>query len=151
MWLLSTMQMSQHPKIGPFSGLQATANWAKFKLNLSFMSKEKIKDSKDLSAAQCFLEEFQAMGVYPPITLSNSVFTNSIVLGILSQISWNLAAENPCSLALNISENLAGVFLKIDLMYSTYWVIWLSSWRGKVEVEKVVEAIDSVLNFLSIL
>jgi len=35
------------------------------------MSKEKIKDSKLLSAAQCFFEEFHAIGVYPPITLSN--------------------------------------------------------------------------------
>lgn len=57
------MQMSQHPKIGPFYGLQATANWAKFKPNLSFMSREKMNDSKDLSAAQCFFEEFHAIGV----------------------------------------------------------------------------------------
>lgn len=61
--LLSTIQISQHPKIGPFSGLHATANWAKFKPNLYFISKEKINDYKDLSAAQCFLEEFQGMGV----------------------------------------------------------------------------------------
>lgn len=87
--------MSQHPKIGPFSGLQATANCAKFKPNLYFISKEKIKDSKLLSAAQCFLEEFHAIGVYPPITLSNYVLTSNIVFGMLSQISWNLAAENP--------------------------------------------------------
>ncbi len=68
--------------------------------NLYFMSNEKIKDSKDLSAAQCFLEEFHAIGVYPPITLSNSVLTNNIVLGTLSHTSWNLAAEKPLSLAL---------------------------------------------------
>lgn len=73
--------------MGPFSELQATANCAKLSANLSFISSEKMKDSKDLSAAQCFLEEFQASGVYPPITRSNSVFTNRIVLGTLSHFS----------------------------------------------------------------
>lgn len=110
--------MSQHPKIGPFSGLQATANCAKFSPNLSFISIEKIKDSNVLSAAQCFLDEFQAIGVYPPITLSNYVFTKSIVLGTLSQISWNFPAEKLFSLALYIRVNFDGVFLKSDLMYS---------------------------------
>lgn len=57
------MQMSQQPNIGPFSELQATANCAKLSANLSFKSKEKIKDWSDLSAAQCFLDEFQARGV----------------------------------------------------------------------------------------
>jgi hypothetical protein len=61
--LLSTIHMSQHPNIGPFSELQATANWAKFKLNLYFKSNENINDSNDLSAAQCFFDEFQAIGV----------------------------------------------------------------------------------------
>lgn len=95
MLLLSTIQISQHPNIGPFSGLQATANCAKFKPNLYFISKEKIKDSNVLSAAQCFFEEFQAIGVYPPITLSNYVLTINIVFGMLSHISWNLEAKNP--------------------------------------------------------
>lgn len=57
------MHISQQPKIGPFSGLQATANWAKLRANLYFISNEKINDSNDLSAAQCFFEEFQAIGV----------------------------------------------------------------------------------------
>lgn len=64
----STMHMSQHPKIGPLSGLDATANWAKFNWNLSLISSENINDDSDLSAAQCFLDEFQAKGVYPSIT-----------------------------------------------------------------------------------
>jgi hypothetical protein len=45
--------------------------------------------------------------------------------------------------------NLEGVFLKSDLMYSDSWVIRLSRGKVKLELEKVVEAIDSVLNFLS--
>ena len=57
------MQISQHPKIGPFYELQATANCAKLRLNLSFISSEKINDSNDLSAAQCFFDEFHAIGV----------------------------------------------------------------------------------------
>ena len=61
--------MSQHPKIGPFYGLQAIANCAKFKLNFSLKSREKMKEVIDLSAAQCFLLEFQARGVYPPMIL----------------------------------------------------------------------------------
>lgn len=67
MFELSTIQISQQPNIGPFSGLQAIANWAKFKLNLSRKSIENINELIDLSAAQCFLLEFQAKGVYPPI------------------------------------------------------------------------------------
>ena len=57
------MHISQHPKIGPFYGLQATANWAKLSANLYFISIENIKDYRDLSAAQCFFEEFHAIGV----------------------------------------------------------------------------------------
>ena len=59
----STRQISQQPKMGPLSGLQAIANWAKFRLNLSLRSYEKIKEVIDLSAAQCFLLEFQQRGV----------------------------------------------------------------------------------------
>ena len=55
--------MSQQPKIGPLSGLQAIANWAKLRLNFYLRSTEKIKEVIDLSAAQCFLLEFQAKGV----------------------------------------------------------------------------------------
>jgi hypothetical protein len=83
---LSTMQMSQQPKIGPLSGLQATANCTRLSWNLYRMSNEKMKDAKDLSAAQCFFVEFQGKGVYPPITLLYSVFTRSKVLGILSHL-----------------------------------------------------------------
>jgi len=64
------------------------------------MSSEKIKEDNDLSAAQCFLDEFQGKGVYPPIVLLNSVFTNSKVLGTLSHNLWNSATENWFSLAL---------------------------------------------------
>ena len=59
----STIQISQHPNVGPLSGLLAIANWAKFNLNFSFMSTEKIKLFKDLSATQCFLSEVHATGV----------------------------------------------------------------------------------------
>ena len=61
------MQISQQPKIGPFSGLQAIANWARFKLNFSRRSNEKMKEVIDLSAAQCLALEFHGRGVYPPI------------------------------------------------------------------------------------
>lgn len=60
---LSTIQMSQHPNMGPFSGLQATANCIKFNWNRYFRSKENMKDDRDLSDAQCFFEEFQGNGV----------------------------------------------------------------------------------------
>lgn len=63
--------MSQHPKVGPFSGLLAMANWAKLSLNFYFMSNEKMKLLKDLSATQCFLSEVHATGVYPPNFLLN--------------------------------------------------------------------------------
>jgi hypothetical protein len=67
------MQISQHPKIGPLSGLFAMANCARFKLNFSRMLRENINDFKVLSAAHCFLAELHAMGVKPPITLPNYV------------------------------------------------------------------------------
>ena len=70
---LSTIQISQQPKMGPFSGLQAIANWARLSAYLSRRSIEKMKEFIDLSAAQCFLLEFQGKGVYPPMTLSYSV------------------------------------------------------------------------------
>jgi len=87
------MQISQHPKIGPFYGLQAIANWAKFKLNLYRKSIEKMKELIDLSAAQCFLLEFQAKGVYPPIDFPYYVYTKVIVSPILSHFLWNSKAE----------------------------------------------------------
>ncbi len=78
------MQISQHPKIGPLSGLQAIANCAKFRLNFYLKSTEKIKEDIDLSAAQCFLLEFQAKGVYPPITFPYSVLRIVNVFEMLS-------------------------------------------------------------------
>ena len=57
------MHTSQHPNVGPLSGLLAIANWAKFSLNFSFISNEKIKLANDLSATQCFLSDVQATGV----------------------------------------------------------------------------------------
>lgn len=60
---MSTIQISQQPNIGPFYELHATANWAKLRANLSFKSNENINDWRDLSAAQCFFDEFQARGV----------------------------------------------------------------------------------------
>lgn len=65
------MQISQHPKIGPLSGLLAIANWTRFKLNFYRMFREKIKDFSALSAAHCFFAELHAIGVYPPIILPN--------------------------------------------------------------------------------
>jgi len=61
------MQISQQPKMGPFSGLLAMANWARFKLNFSLIFRENINDFKALSAAHCFFAELQRTGVYPPI------------------------------------------------------------------------------------
>ena len=83
------MQISQHPKIGPLSGLQAIANWARFRLNFYLKSIEKMKDVMDLSAAQCFLVEFQARGVYPPMTLPYSVSRMVKVSPTLSHLLWN--------------------------------------------------------------
>jgi len=60
---LSTIQISQQPNVGPLYGLLAIANWAKFNLNFSPMSTEKIKLLNDLSATQCFLSDVQATGV----------------------------------------------------------------------------------------
>ncbi len=88
------MQISQHPNIGPFYGLQATANCIWFNWNLYLMSKENMKDVKDLSAAQCFLEEFHGKSVKPPMILLYSVLTSKIVFGILSHFLWNSATEN---------------------------------------------------------
>lgn len=87
------MQISQQPKIGPLSGLQAMANWAKFKLNFSLRSTEKMKEVRDLSAAQCFLVEFQAKGVYPPITFPYYVSRMVKVSPTLSHFLWNSATE----------------------------------------------------------
>jgi hypothetical protein len=78
------MQISQQPNIGPRYGLHATANWAKFKLNFYLSSNEKIKELNDLSAAQCFCEELQGMGVYPPILFPYSVSIKVKVLDIPS-------------------------------------------------------------------
>jgi len=78
------MHMSQHPKIGPLSGLHAMANCAKFRVNFYLRSMENINEVIDLSAAQCFLLEFQANGVYPPITFPYSVYTKVTVPGKLS-------------------------------------------------------------------
>lgn len=91
--------------------MHATANWAKFKAKRYFKSKEKIKDWRDLSAAQCFFDEFQARGVYPPIILSNYVRIKVKVFGILSQTRWNSAAEKLNSLALYNKVNLTGFCL----------------------------------------
>lgn len=79
---LSTIQMSQHPKIGPFSGLHAMANCARLRAYLYLRSNEKIKEFNDLSAAQCFLLEFHGKGVYPPITFPYSVSITVKVWGI---------------------------------------------------------------------
>ena len=87
------MHMSQHPKIGPLSGLQAIANWAKFKLNFSRKSTEKIKEAIDLSAAQCFFVEFHERGVYPPITFPYSVSRMVKVSAMLSHFLWNSKTE----------------------------------------------------------
>jgi hypothetical protein len=65
------MQMSQQPKIGPFSGLLAIANCAKLRLNFYLKLSEKIKDFIDLSAAHCFFTELHSIGVYPPIIFPN--------------------------------------------------------------------------------
>jgi hypothetical protein len=85
---LSTMQISQHPKIGPFYGLHAMANCARLRAYLSLRSREKINEVSDLSAAQCFLLEFQGRGVYPPITLPYSVSMTVRVCGTSSHILW---------------------------------------------------------------
>jgi hypothetical protein len=90
---LSTMQMSQQPKIGPLSGLHATANWARFRLNFYLNSNEKMKELNDLSAAQCFCEELHGMGVNPPIFFPYYVSIKVIVLGIPSHFLWNSIAE----------------------------------------------------------
>lgn len=91
--LLSTMHMSQHPKMGPFSGLLAMANCARFKLNFSRMLSEKMKLLSDLSAAHCFLAELHAIGVYPPIILLNSVYTSRTVPPTPSHFLWNSLIE----------------------------------------------------------
>lgn len=98
--LLSTIQMSQHPKVGPLSGLLAIANCARFNLNFYFILMEKMNDCRDLSATQCFFDDVHYTGVYPPITLSYSVFIKVKVFGILSHCLWNYFIENPFSEAL---------------------------------------------------
>ena len=100
---LSTMHISQHPKIGPFSGLFAIANWAKFRLNFSLIFREKMKEFKDLSAAHCFLAELQAIGVQPPITFPNYVSSTVKVPAWPSHFLWNSLIEKPFSDALKIS------------------------------------------------
>ena len=87
------MQISQQPKMGPLSGLQAIANWARFRLNFYLKSREKMKEVIDLSAAQCFLVEFQAKGVYPPMTFPYSVSRMVRVSPTLSHLLWNSATE----------------------------------------------------------
>ena len=117
------MQMSQHPKMGPFSGLQAMANCAKFRLNFSRRSTEKIKDVMDLSAAQCFLVEFQGSGVYPPITLPYSVSKIVRVCSIVSHFLWNSATEKLFSLArYSIETALRAGLVKSVRMYSWSFV-----------------------------
>lgn len=90
------MHKSQHPKMGPFYGLQAIANCDKFNWNFSFILIEKRKDFIDLSSAQCFEDEFHRNGVYPPIIFPNYVWTNTTVLPALSQILWKFAVEKLC-------------------------------------------------------
>lgn len=68
---LSDMKRSQHPKIGPLSGLFAIANWGRFNLYFSLRSSEKIKVFSSLSGLQFFFAEFHTTGVYPP-----SIFPN---------------------------------------------------------------------------
>lgn len=93
---LSTMQMSQHPNIGPFCTLQAIANWERFRLNFYFISCEKINEANYLSVDQCFLAEFQVKGVYPPIILLYSVYIKVMVFPILSHFLWKSSAEKLC-------------------------------------------------------
>ena len=87
------MQISQHPKMGPLSGLLAMANWARLRLNFSRMFSEKIKDLRDLSAAHCFFAELQAIGVYPPITFPNYVSATINVPEMPSHFLWNSLIE----------------------------------------------------------
>jgi hypothetical protein len=60
---------------------------------------EKMKEFMDLSAAQCFLLEFHARGVYPPITFPYSVSISVKVSVMLSHFLWNSKAEKLFSLA----------------------------------------------------
>lgn len=101
--LLSTMQISQQPNIGPLSGLFAIANWAKFKLNFSCIFNEKMNDFSDLSAAHCFFAEPHATGVYPPKIFPNSVYRMVIVPACPSHFLWNSLIEKEFYEALKIS------------------------------------------------
>ena len=65
------------------------------------MLREKIKLFIDLSAAHCFLAEFQAIGVYPPMTFPNYVYIKVIVPACPSHFLWNYLIEKAFSDALN--------------------------------------------------
>jgi hypothetical protein len=93
LFALSTIHISQQPNIGPFYGLFAMANWAKFKLNFSLILRENINDFNVLSAAHCFLAELQAIGVYPPMTFPNYVSKTVKVPLCPSHFLWNSLME----------------------------------------------------------
>lgn len=97
--LASTIQIPQHPKIGPLSGWLAMAIWARFRLNFSRKFKEKMNGFNDLSAAHCFLAELQAIGGYAPIILPNSVSMMVAVPAWPSHFLWDSLMEKECSLA----------------------------------------------------
>jgi len=60
---LSDINKSQHPNIGPLSGLLAIANCGKLSLYFYFKSTENIKVCCSLSGLQFFFAEFQTKGV----------------------------------------------------------------------------------------
>lgn len=60
---LSEINKSQHPKIGPRSGLLAIANWGRLSLYFSLRSREKIKVFCYLSILQFFFYLFHNNGV----------------------------------------------------------------------------------------
>lgn len=133
--------MSQQPKVGPRSGFEAIANWARFSLNFSPISTEKMKLLSDLSATQCFLSLVHATGVYPPNFLPNSLWISVSVSGILSQSSWNFLIEKLCSEALKISladlmtlpskcGSITDKLSKILLLNSVLLTSGLNCWTG---------------------
>jgi hypothetical protein len=60
---LSEINKSQHPNMGPLSGLLAMANCDKFSLYFYFCSYEKINVFCYLSGLQFFFDEFHVKGV----------------------------------------------------------------------------------------